>query len=44
MFIKKSEEDPNTIYVWFFGKRLIFRKNLKRPFCGWYDPNLSKVV
>lgn len=35
---KRSCEDPHTLYVCLFGRRLIFRDNLKRPYCGWYRP------
>lgn len=41
MFIKKSCEDPNTVYVCFFGKRFIFRNG---KYDGWYHPNLNTVV
>ena len=33
--IKRSAEDPNTVYVCLFGRRLIFRN---RKFAGWYKP------
>lgn len=44
MFVKKSCEDPDTIYICLFGRRLIIRKNLKHPFNGWYNPKLKKVI
>lgn len=39
--IKRSCENPNTVYVWFFGKRLIFRDG---KYVGWYNPKLDKVL
>lgn len=40
MFIKRSCEDPHTIYVCLFGKRYIFRTNKKglNKYDGWYRP------
>lgn len=38
---KRSCEDPNTVYICFFGKRLIFREG---KYVGFYSPNLKKVV
>ena len=32
---KRSCEDPSTLYVWFFGRRLIFREG---RYAGWYRP------
>lgn len=34
-----------TKYIWFFGRRLIFRKDGNRwKYHGWYNPKLNKVV
>lgn len=33
--IKRSCENKNTVYVWCFGKRLIFREG---KYVGWYRP------
>ena len=33
--VKRSVEDPNTVYVCLFGVRLIFRE---RKYAGWYRP------
>ena len=36
--IKRSCEDPNTIYVTIFKWRFIFRTNyLKYRYAGWYE-------
>lgn len=32
---KRSCEDPNTVYVCLFGRRLIFRHE---KYSGWYNP------
>ena len=35
MFIKRSCEDSNTVYVCLFGRRFIFREC---RYDGWYKP------
>lgn len=35
MFIKRDCENPKRIYVWFFGRRLVF-EGFK--YVGWYKP------
>lgn len=35
MFIKKSCEDPKTIYICVFGRRYIFKNG---KYVGWYKP------
>ena len=35
MFIKRSCENPKTIYVCLFGKRYIFEEG---KYVGWYKP------
>lgn len=40
---KRSSEDPNTIYLCLFGRRLVFRKNLKGlGYVGWYNPGRKR--
>lgn len=38
---KRSCEDPSTLYVPLFGRRLIFREG---RYVGWYNPRLRGVV
>ena len=33
--IKKSPEDPKTVYLCLFGRRFIFREG---KYDGWYKP------
>ena len=35
MLIKRSCEDPKTVYVCLFGRRFIFREG---RYDGWYKP------
>ena len=37
---KENEMKPETKYVWFFGKRLIFRDG---KYHGWYNPRKKNI-